>query len=114
MNSSLTPLSRPSCGRLSCRARACCSDKMFMAAAAFAYTNTVAETTALSTGEPRPRPVLCGRDLRGAAEGVWLQHFAFKPIAKNLREIFAESRRQIAPLDAALVQESGPRSAMGS
>src|SRR3954466_2575241 len=69
---------------------------------------------ALASSEPRGSSVLRKGDFSRALERGSLWRLPFKSAAKNSCEIFAEAIRQIAALDAALVQQAGPRPAMGS
>ena len=128
MNSSLTPVRSPPRGKLNCRARACCSDKMFTGYQPWEYINTGAETIfhdaavaqrsavpmrtlrmnhASPAHEPLGRSVFfCGNPGRSFHQ-LRCKRFRFVSLAKGLREIAPKSVRQITMLNAALMEQTG-------
>src|SRR4051794_28076008 len=104
MNSSLTPLSKPSRGRLSWRARACCSDKIFMPRFAFGNTSSASEKQ-LPSLQPLGCAVFGRGNVGGTIQCLAGQSFLFASPGKNLGEVGAKTWRQIRELNAALVKK---------
>src|ERR1044072_1860207 len=63
---------------------------------------------ALPPCQPRQCPIFRLRDLRGALDQLWRKSFVLELSANSPRQVISEPAWQSRPLDASLVEQSGP------